>query len=601
MKRFLITTADERTWPKDQPVLFLGEWCRLYNRKNAWKDLDTEVVAYHWDDRIKLHQDYQYLQNLYEELLQELTMQLNVIHGTHHSLRYWRILIGPWLGYFVQMLFDRWAMIERAVSQYEIAGVRILQTPSDLVIPNDMAVFQQLLIGDSWNQSIYGQLLRENTHVAIEDLPFDETWQHCEVISEAVKVEPFPLRDRVRRSLESAAAWVFKTLAGNDEAFFISTYLPIKQNLLLQWQLGQIPKIWRSFPAPRVQSEESKRLWSCGNSTTKGFECIVRTMIPKHIPTLYLEGYANLRKIGEVLPWPQTPRVIFTSNAYNSDDVFKAWAAEKVEADTPIVLGQHGGNFGMALWGFTEDHQHAISDSWISWGWEVEDNPKIRPVGNLKMIGRNMCNTSWDTNGDALLVEMAMSRYSYHLYSVPVASQWLDYFEDQSRFVAALPDYMRGQLLVRLYIHDYGWCQEQRWQDRFPHIRIDNGVAPMVSLIGKSRLYISTYNATTFLETLTMNIPTIMFWNPNHWELRQSAKPYFEQLKEVGIFHETPESAARQMARVWDDVAAWWYCEPVQTVREAFCHRYSRLPERPLEDLERIFSQFARQPRAMAS
>ena len=24
--RYLITTADERTWVQDQPVLFLGEW-----------------------------------------------------------------------------------------------------------------------------------------------------------------------------------------------------------------------------------------------------------------------------------------------------------------------------------------------------------------------------------------------------------------------------------------------------------------------------------------------------------------------------------------------------------------------------------------------
>ena len=27
-KHFLITTALEETWVEDQPVLFLGEWCR---------------------------------------------------------------------------------------------------------------------------------------------------------------------------------------------------------------------------------------------------------------------------------------------------------------------------------------------------------------------------------------------------------------------------------------------------------------------------------------------------------------------------------------------------------------------------------------------
>ena len=54
--RTLITTAKENTWPKDKkkPVLFLGEWCKLYTRKNLWQGMDAKTVAYHWQDREKL-------------------------------------------------------------------------------------------------------------------------------------------------------------------------------------------------------------------------------------------------------------------------------------------------------------------------------------------------------------------------------------------------------------------------------------------------------------------------------------------------------------------------------------------------------------------
>ena len=31
---FLVTTADENTWPENEKILFLGEWCRLYARKD---------------------------------------------------------------------------------------------------------------------------------------------------------------------------------------------------------------------------------------------------------------------------------------------------------------------------------------------------------------------------------------------------------------------------------------------------------------------------------------------------------------------------------------------------------------------------------------
>jgi len=113
--RVLITTALEITWPKnkDTPILFLGEWCKLYGRKNTWESLDYKTAKYHWDDRKKLISDYDSLLEIHENFITELTSILNTIHKTNYSVRYWRILIGPWLGWFVQIVFDRWWMLKR--------------------------------------------------------------------------------------------------------------------------------------------------------------------------------------------------------------------------------------------------------------------------------------------------------------------------------------------------------------------------------------------------------------------------------------------------------------------------------------------------------
>lgn len=581
IKRFLITTADECTWPDNQPVLFLGEWCRLYNRKVAWKHLDAEVVPYHWDDREQLYRDYLYIRELYETLLVGLTAALNAFHGVQHSLRYWRILTGPWLRLFVQMLFDRWTMLERAVKDYSIAGVRIVETAPDNLVPNDMDHFCSLFIEDTWNEVIYGQLIQGWTSIPVTKIPSSP--------GRTLNSQPLTLTRRIKRKLARAASVALQWSVREDEAFFIATYLPLKQDLKLQWRLGQIPKIWRAVPTPKAGVLREKRQWKMDEANSDNFSAIVRTMIPKHIPVLYLEGYAALQLFCSKLPWPKKPSLIFTTNSFSSDDVFKAWAAEKIDAGAPLVVGQHGGGYGISRWASLEDHELAISDKWLSWGWEDKNNTRIKPVGNLKMIGRKL---NWNPKGGALMVEAVGPRYSYHMHSIPMeASQWLDYFEDQYCFVSALPKNLRKQLLVRLYMHYQDWRQKQRWQERFPDIRLDEGVIPIAALIEKSRLYISTYNATTYLESLAMNIPTIIFWNPKRWELRDSALPYFEQMKLVGIFHETPESAAQQMALVWDDVADWWNSEPVQSVREAFCHRYSRMPERPLDVLEQTLKQ----------
>ena len=43
-KRYLITTSDEQTWRFDCPVLFLGEWCCTYKRKEKWQNIDFVVA-----------------------------------------------------------------------------------------------------------------------------------------------------------------------------------------------------------------------------------------------------------------------------------------------------------------------------------------------------------------------------------------------------------------------------------------------------------------------------------------------------------------------------------------------------------------------------
>jgi putative transferase (TIGR04331 family) len=123
----------------------------------------------------------------------------------------------------------------------------------------------------------------------------------------------------------------------------------------------------------------------------------------------------------------------------------------------------------------------------------------------------------------------------------------------------------------------------------------------MEDLIRQCRIYVSTYNATTYLESFTMNVPTVIFWNQEHWELRASAQPYFDELEKAGIFHKTPEGAARHVAMVWNDVQAWWERSDVQKVRQKFCERYARMPDDLLLRVENALRDVARSVRARKS
>lgn len=309
-------------------------------------------------------------------------------------------------------------------------------------------------------------------------------------------------------------------------------------------------------------------------------------MIPANIPTLYVEGYKNLNDHCSNLPWPKNPIVCFTSNTHIGNDIFKAWAALKVEEGMPLLIGQHGGGYGVSKFVTNEDHEIKVSDKYLTWGWEKIQDQNVKSTFNFKIPKIVKRKKSVGTN--LLLVTALYPRQSYKLSAEPLASQWLDYFEDQCQFTASLPANLRNSLIVRLYSQDMGWCQKERWQQRFPHVRLDNGKTSMSSLIKHSRLYISSYNATTFLESLSMNIPTVMFWNPKHWELRDEVVPYFNRLKEVGIFHETPESAATKVVEIWDNVSSWWNQPEIQEAREYFCNRFARTVKNPTKLLRDI-------------
>ena len=124
-----------------------------------------------------------------------------------------------------------------------------------------------------------------------------------------------------------------------------------------------------------------------------------------------------------------------------------------------------------------------------------------------------------------------------------------------------------------------------------PGVKVDSGQQNIRNLIKKSRLFISTYNATTYLESMAWNVPTIIFWDENCWELKEEAKPYFELLKSVGIFHNSPESAAKHMTNIWDNVDDWWLSDSVQSARVTFCNQFSKIPKDPLKELEFFFKE----------
>jgi putative transferase (TIGR04331 family) len=579
--RHLITTEDERTWKFDRPVLFIGEWCRLYDKRAIWGEMDAEVLQHHWIDEDKLYSDYLYLDGLYEQLLILLAEKLNEVHCVNKKIRYWRILIGPWLATFIQILLDRWLSVENAVSRFDALTSTVIEIEDDSMVPTDMLHFMKIIQGCEWNHYIYSCILEQYPHILCSKKLLSRS--NNKIASKKLGIK--------RKAFNFVSKFTNRLVKDND-AFLISTYLPIFDVVKLSLRLGQFPHMWTSADPVRAEANSNQREWILSMPGSSKFEEFALAMLPKQIPTIFLEGYKQLREQVDQLPWPKRPKVIFTSNALWFDTVTMAYAADKVINGTPLVYGQHGGVYGIAKFSWAEKHEVTISDLYLTWGWSSLSCLKIKAIGIFKRQKIRVCSSN--TKKILLLVSLTGPKQTYRLWSDAMLMLMSQTFINNClTFASNLVEVTQSSLLVRLHDRDNGWGQADQWRNKFPDIGLDLGLRTMKDLLPQARLVVITYNSTGYLETFAANIPTILFWDPKLTALQPSAIPFFADLKSVGIFHETPESAAKHVNKVWDDVDGWWLSIPVQEVLARFTVQYCNTPKNMPNSIQNALSETA--------
>lgn len=567
----LITTADQRFWKTDESILFLGEWCKRFSQRSVCEKLSYEVLPYHWDDRKKLYQDYLHLDKLYEQTLLQMTDLLNQIHGVDHSLRYWRIVIGPWLYYFIQILYDRYQSILTAIESGKVTNILIGKYEGARWLPHDFPCFLNWFVNDDYNHYIYSRIIEFAGKLPFEVVEVKDGNNHKE-LTDNIK-NPFAPKKILKKLIGLYGKVVPDRF---NQIVLISSYLNMFDLIKLQLSLRQIPyMLLPDVAVPEAGIDLDTREKLSFKPARSEFEELFGKMVKEQIPLIYMEGYAQMNECS-LKAYPKKPKVIFTANAYSSNEGFKFWAAHHVDRGSKLVGTQHGGHYGTGLWSSEEGHEIGIYDMYYTWGWksDVYENTKPLAAAKLNKIRRD---THLKKDGRILSVLMALPRYSYHMHSMPVASfGMLSYINDQFRFVSALSKENKKLFLVRLFNVDYGWSQMKRWNSEFPGIECYLGSKSILDQLKESRLFIGTYNATTYLETFVANFPTVIFWNPDHWELSVSAQPYFDELRRVGIFHDTPESAAALVNKISHDPALWWNQPEIQRAKDQFCLQFAR-------------------------
>jgi len=564
---YLVTTAIEEFWDVSSPIVFLGDWCLRYSRRLFWEPLNGEILDYPWNDRKRFIDAFFYIEGLYERMLGILKNMLNRFHKVDHDLLFWRIIIGPWLRWYITVIYDRYTCIQDAIKKYPGFTTKVLST-DNYKIPVDTFEFIQYVKNDTYNLQIFSVILKNLGYKFPEVKYYEKTSEHNDVIKQ--KMPKKILRRAISRFLRFAG----QLCCENNSIILKNPYFSFNAQLRFFIKtMGKVrPTIDDDYDLESVDADSSKRsIFKNMTDATNSFEEILFDMMPFDIPRAFVELFD---KFGEKAKnrYPQSPVAIVSSDSWYYDEVFKQWAATAKEKGTFLIGIQHGGNYG-SLDYIASDHEILITDRFYSWGWVHRDYPgKVVPMSSPKLSGRKKMSADNKKEG-ILYATTSIPRYLFQFPFLP--NRFKEYLEWQKRFFYAISPDNASKIRIRAHREDFGWDIAMRLLNTFNEVVIEEWDIPFSHSIENCRIFVSDSLTTTFLESLSVKKPTILFWNKELNELRPEAQSYYDQLSEAGILFDSPEGAAHAIDVAYNDVENWWNEPQRQKALSIFCNRFA--------------------------
>lgn len=563
----LIKTSIDFELNKDErDSIFLGTWCHT-KKSIISEDKNIHVAQYHWDERDKYNADYNYLSNLYEKNLQLLTESLNNIHSLDRDVGYWRMVVGPWLRFFTDALFDRYECIRLAKEKDVFTNVTLHDYKKIDQAPNNFKDFYNVLYENTWNEKIFSE--------CIKFLKINYEKSSIEINEQNVD---FSDNQSGTKNFLRKLVLVYQKILPNklNNIIVIEPYIKFLDSIKLQIQMKQFPILIP--PEINIKNTDLKihlreNLKNLSNDNK--FENFLLKSLYKNIPQAYVELFSKFQE-QSLSVYPNNSKIIYTANSYQANDGFKIWAAEQCHnKNSKLVIGQHGGNFGTGLVNQSEDHQLEISDSFVSWGWKRKGYSNIVSLPSIKLSSNSIKKHS---SPKFLFVTPSFPRFFFCHYSMPVAGQFLKCIKSQVGFMEKLNKRNFHNTHIRLDAsgEKFGWNIYDFLCSKGLQDKIINQKKSLMEVLNNYSLCICDNNATVFLETLAINFPTVIYLDPRYYEIRPESIESFNGLKRCGILHNDSKSAAEFLNNMPTDISSWWHSPEVQNARKFFNQNFAQ-------------------------
>lgn len=579
-------TREHPPWNAEDDVVFLGPWCLAKPHEGIPDSLPPaksfSLLPFHWNDRAKLREDYDYLDGLHARLLSSLAQALNCFHSTNYSRRYWQILLDPWLMSYVGVMFDRWETLRLAMEgrgKFCVPAQENRHSESARVFSyND---FISDIITDAGNEIIFRNILQFQYSEQIKLQAIASTIQSSKSFSTNPKSGTFSIKS-IFKMFATLIDLITQLITFRNKFVFQDAYFAPCAFIRLSLALGQIPKFRHSeldFDESAIRRkslvpENVQRTFELPLRPENQFESFLATRLRGDLPMCVVE-YFN--KIGSfVARLSLAPDVIVTGNSHWSNPLAKAWMAKHTERGGKLFILEHGGSFPARkeLFNFEED----IADR--KGTWFVPYHPKHVQVPPSKLMQARAITGRKSAIGKkskyCLIIGNENPKYVYRAMFYPMADQCLKSLSMVNETINSFLPSIQEMVRIRPYPKNMGWNCRALYAERHGEKKIYSSKTLRQSF-SSAKIIVCTYPETTFSEAMATGRPVILLYHADINERHPATFRLIDIMRKAKIIFHDSEQASDHINKIWDNPLLWWNSSKVVEAREAFKSQAGRI------------------------
>lgn len=503
-----------------------------------------------------MERDLEYILHKQSLYLDILIPRLNQIHRTSFSKEFWRRALGLCFERCISQIYDMFRICEAFDPVVHVA--RILSQES-YYVPLDFD--EQRYLIEHWSygrEQLFSCYIGEFYPNSLPELVkrFESRYSVREIYS-ANSQQPV---------VGIMGAWFAPHFHQKLIESSAGRFHPIGFSRQLQVDRSFINKDVRNFLFEPLESFDrfDRYIFRCLNSM---------------MPQVFIEFFNNLI---------QSLQAQFAHQANLKYVVSELWVGEAYE---PIALAFLKETLGVkTIYNEHNCNIHAykanIMPRWASYcdiyaahGDYGSELPNVISLGSLYDFGYSI-DTTTKSHHITYVSGLSLARnadYSCFDISEGYCENAGPRYEQKRRFFKQLSPEIKSRINYRGYPFDaYLTHWEAYYDDRqmmkglLDGIKFDDMKSSGKEVMGKSKLVIIDYLMTSHLESLSMNIPTVILFFADFRAFRQGYSNYLQDLTDAGICQTDPTTAAAFIERIYQDPNAWWEQSSVQNARNKF-------------------------------